>query len=147
MDLKYDQPRKIDIPVTLMRELYWWHVLKRPKLAKRSGTKSKAVLLASNGQSYSKDALNKVFQRLSTRVGFRVHPHILRHSYATWTLHALERLGFKGDALMYVRDRLGHASVVTTQVYLHLLRDMEATLVLAHEDEIDQLFEADSDGR
>lgn len=147
MDLKYDQQRKIDMPVALMRDLYWWHVLKRPKLAKRSGTASNAVLLATTGQPFSKDAMNKIFQRLSMRVGFRVHPHILRHSYATWTLHALEHLGFKGDGLMYVRDRLGHSSVVTTQIYLHLLRDMEATLVLAHEDEIDKLFEPDANER
>ncbi|MEO8154742.1 MAG: site-specific integrase [Rhizobacter sp.] len=147
MELKYDQERKIDIPISLMRDIYWWHVLKRPKLAKRADSASTSVLLTGQGNTFSRGALNKVFQRLSERVGFRVYPHILRHSYATWTLYALERLGFKGDALMYVRDRLGHASVATTQVYLHVLRDMEAGLILAHEDEIDKLFEADTDGR
>jgi len=147
MELKYGQHRKIDMPLSLMRDLYWWSVLKRPKLAKQTSSESTAVLLTARGSPFSRGALNKVFQRLSSRVGFHVHPHILRHSYATWTLYALERLGFKGDALMYVRDRLGHASVLTTQVYLHVLRDMEASLVLAHEDEIDNLFAADIDGR
>ncbi|WP_091305580.1 tyrosine-type recombinase/integrase [Amycolatopsis tolypomycina] len=70
------------------------------------------------------------------------HPHMLRHSFAVVTLEQLQRghlaaLGeltaaqrgqytrIFGDPLDWVRRRLGHRSVVTTQIYLHALAELE----------------------
>ena len=75
-------------------------------------------------------------------LGLRCHPHLLRHTFAVVTLEQLQRghlaalaeqdprqreyyTRIFGDPLDWVRRRLGHASVVTTQIYLHAVAELE----------------------
>jgi len=63
------------------------------------------------------------FQRLQRRTGIYARPHMLRHTHAT----DLIRTG-KWD-LAYVAERLGHANIGTTGIYLHLQNaDMKSGL-------------------
>ena len=64
------------------------------------------------GRALSPDAVERLFVRLSARVAFRARPHMLRHSFASEVA-----LTTKDPAL--VKELLGHASVVSTDVYLH----------------------------
>ncbi|MGH3401311.1 MAG: tyrosine-type recombinase/integrase, partial [Streptosporangiaceae bacterium] len=50
--------------------------------------------------------------------------HDLRHSHASWLLAG-------GADLQVVKERLGHASIMTTQLYLHTLPDADETAVEA----------------
>ena len=50
--------------------------------------------------------------------------HDLRHSHASWLLAG-------GADLQVVKERLGHASIVTTQRYLHTLPDADETAIEA----------------
>lgn len=59
-------------------------------------------------------ALNELLADLSRRAGLdrRIHPHMLRHSFGTNLLEA-------GGSLDEAQLLLGHASITSSQVYLH----------------------------
>lgn len=144
MHIKYDRPRIIDIPWSLM-EMMWSYTLHQREIRKSySDQNYSALLLTNNGRPYSKDAVVDVMKSYEKKCGFYIRAHMLRHTYGTYTLLALRRgEDFKEEPLLYVRDRLGHSDVQTTMIYLHLINQLEAQSVLAYEDEIDTMFMAD----
>ncbi|MNL32922.1 site-specific tyrosine recombinase XerS [compost metagenome] len=61
---------------------------------------------------------------------------MLRHTYATHTLVALQRNGSNLEPLVFVQRQLGHSSIQTTMVYLHLVNELADNAVLAYDDEL-----------
>jgi len=62
---------------------------------------------------YSKKSVQKILERLGKKIGIKVHPHMLRHSFAT---HLLEQ----GTDIRYIQKLLGHSNLETTQIYTHV---------------------------
>lgn len=139
MEIKFDKPRVVHVPYSLMEDMYAYSTYERNGLA--GDVARSELILTTHGQRYGKDSAVTAFARLSDRVGFRVRPLMLRHSYAIHTLLLLRsRPDIKLEPLMYVRDRLGHASVQTTMVYLQQIERLLGAEALAMMDEFDQLY-------
>lgn len=141
MEIKFSKPRSIDVPWSLMESMWSYLVHQREVRRQVDGGNPAPLLLSQRGTPFSKGAVVDVMESIGKKAGFDVGAHRLRHTYGTYTLSALRKSkDFAGEPLLYVRDRMGHSSAETTMVYLHLITQLDGQAVLAHEDEVDQLF-------
>jgi len=86
----------------------------RPKLLRTQELHKGRLLLSRNGRPLERVAVWQIVKRIAARAGLSdVHPHTLRHSFATHLLHG-------GADLRVVQELLGHADIATTQLYTHV---------------------------
>ncbi|MCE9592451.1 MAG: tyrosine recombinase [Planctomycetes bacterium] len=85
----------------------------RPKLA-RPEKPSDRLLLSRSGAPITRIIVWQVVTKHARRAGLvNVHPHTLRHSFATHMLAG-------GADLRVVQELLGHSNIKTTQIYTHV---------------------------
>lgn len=95
-------------------------------LTLRPEAESKRLLLSLHRKPLSTADVRRIVAAAGSRVGLRVHPHMLRHACAT---HMLEG----GADIRTIQEFLGHANIATTTVYTHVSEShMRAVYSTAH---------------
>lgn len=123
---KGDKERVVPIVGTAARALddyleHWRSCLVSPRVS------NSAVFLNNRGRRLSRQSVHALVAKAGAVVGIDgLHPHALRHSFAT---HMLEG----GADLRIVQELLGHADISTTQLYTHLDRShLREVYLVAH---------------
>jgi len=112
---KGDKQRVVPFGRAALSALRAWLERGRPQLAGHA--RHDAVFVNARGGTLSRMGWWKILKGHARGAGItaRVHPHALRHSFAT---HLLEG----GADLRVVQELLGHANITTTAIYTHLDR-------------------------
>lgn len=99
-----------EITLQILRE----HLEARTKIK----TETQALFLNATGGRISTQGIAKIITQLREDEGIKRHvtPHMLRHTVATLLLR-------NGVDIRVVQEFLGHASIATTQRYVHIVKD------------------------
>ena len=108
---KGNKTRVVPVGSYALQALKAWMTV-RPLLATNDAT---ALFVSQQGSAITPRAIQQRLKTWSVKQGLpsHVHPHMLRHSFASHVLQS------SGD-LRAVQEMLGHSSISTTQVYTHL---------------------------
>jgi integrase/recombinase XerC len=107
--------RTVPVGAPALAALDAWLACRSGWLAGHPGADPHALFLSSRGPRLGARAVQRLIGRMAIERGVpsQVHPHVLRHSFASHLLQS------SGD-LRAVQELLGHASIATTQVYTSL---------------------------
>ncbi len=108
---KGSRTRIVPIGSQAIQVLREW--MKRREALVKAGTT--ALFVSRYGKNISSRSISQRLKIQAMRQGIsaNIHPHVLRHSFASHLLQS------SGD-LRAVQEMLGHASISTTQIYTHL---------------------------
>ncbi|WP_263769839.1 tyrosine recombinase XerC [Propionivibrio soli] len=108
---KRNKPRIVPVGSKAREAVALW-MTRRVELASPD---ERAVFVGKRGARISPRVIEERLKRRAQAQGLptHVHPHMLRHSFASHVLQS------SGD-LRAVQEMLGHASIASTQVYTHL---------------------------
>ena len=136
---KGSKRRIVPVGAAALKALERWLSLRGPMGTASGGpvhaTQANAAAALFNGRNGTRLTAQSIWQRLKRRSQMAglvtpVHPHMLRHSFASHVLQS------SGD-LRAVQELLGHANITTTQVYTrldfqHLAKAYDAAHPRAH---------------
>jgi len=111
---KGQKQRIVPVSKTTRKEIVRYLNQSRPQICPID---SSYLFPNSNGEHISINSVQQFLRRLAAKTGLgdiKVSPHIFRHTSATVSLT-------KGANVLVLKDILGHASLLTTQRYVHLM--------------------------
>jgi integrase/recombinase XerD len=112
---KGSKQRLVPVGVPALKAIRHYLAECRPLLA-RNGRDQGRLLLSRTGRPLERVAVWQIVKRHARAAGLKnVHPHVLRHSFATHLLAG-------GADLRVVQELLGHSDIATTQIYTHVDR-------------------------
>jgi len=87
----------------------------RPKLLSKTDKFNRVIFVSRSGNPMTVRNLQKILEKVVMTSGetFRLHPHMLRHSFASELLS-------NGADLRTIQKLLGHDNISSTQIYTHL---------------------------
>ena len=99
--------RVFNIPLRLLNKL--------KRQAEKQQKENKIYLFTGPNGQLTERNIQKIVQKAVKKAGIEkdVHPHTLRHSFATHLLEA-------GTDIRMIQELLGHADLSTTQIYTHI---------------------------
>jgi integrase/recombinase XerD len=108
---KGNKTRVVPVGRTACGAVAAWLEKGRPALVtRRTGSH---VFISVRGTRLTTQRYWQIIGERAAAVGLDVHPHLLRHSFATHLLSG-------GADLRVIQEMLGHASIATTQIYTHV---------------------------
>jgi integrase/recombinase XerC len=119
---KGNKERMVLIGAPASRALTEYIERARPLLL--GGKKNNALFVNRYGERILARRVQKIISKYSLGVNKKIHPHILRHTFAT---HLLDG----GADLKVVQELLGHADLSSTQIYTHVTRSQARRIYLA----------------
>lgn len=126
---KGSKERIVPLGSVAIKALHKYLEAGRPLLKPKHGLPpaTSNVFLSTRGRPLSREVVFRMVRAAGEAVGMDdIHPHMLRHSYAT---HMLEG----GADLRSLQELLGHSDLSTTQIYTHVDRSyMKEEYLLKH---------------
>lgn len=112
---KGNKTRTVPVGRLALEALHTWLPLRAAFLSARPDADSQALFLGVRGRRIAPRMVQQRLAQWSQRAGVatHVHPHVLRHSFASHLLQSAQDL-------RAVQELLGHASIASTQIYTRL---------------------------
>ncbi len=85
------------------------------EIVESNGMKSEFLFVGRNQKHISEESARNYIEKIGWEIlGKRITPHMFRHTFATMLLES-------NVDIKYIQELLGHSSIKTTMIYLHLV--------------------------